>query len=59
MSAKRKTGVVLRTDAGSVIGEFKNVGEAERHAETLDRGLNLVICGRDGIVLSRRFPVSK
>ena len=51
--------VILRTDAGVVMGSFKNTRTAQAHAETLPADMLakiLVVQTVDGIVLSRRFP---
>lgn len=45
--------IILRTDAGTELGRFRNVGEAKIAAAGFAG--SLVIATRDGVVLARRF----
>jgi hypothetical protein len=51
--------IILRTDAGEIIGRFRTAHLARAHAETLGAeclSKVLVIQTCDGIVMSRRYP---
>jgi len=52
--------IVLRTDAGEILGRFKTVNDARRHAADPGKGRRgdvLVIQTVDGVVLARWWPL--